>query len=246
MPLASGKSGLKSDLLAIYNNIGLDGQTAADQARKKAAAIHKYVLTGKPMTIITTFPGPVVGAQTAGPVTGKGMGGLDKPVPGMGLSAAKSILEAQLTAMYYSYSTSADQKADEEASAIHAYFSQAIVMTNDKTDGPVPCPPVAGPAAGSIKGKGGVLSDAPGKGYDAAESELASALEAIMGSVGSQNESAADKAKKTAAAIHAFCIEGKVDTQGTFVAPAAVAPPPAPPMGAYFPGIGASTSGKIS
>ncbi len=246
-PLASGKSDLKSDLAAIFGDVNKKN-SASDMGKRVAAAIDKFVVTGKPMTIITTMPGSVAGAMTGGPVMGKGIGGLDKPAPGMGLDAAKAILKSQLENIFGAVNANitADDKADQIANAIFSYFSQAIVMTDDMSMGPLPAPPPAGPVMmPKLKGKGGVGgSSSPGKGYSSAKSDLESALGNIFGEVDSK-KSAGDQAKEISDAIHAFCKEGKVDTDGMFVAPAVVAVPPAPPMGAYMPGVGMGM-GKIS
>lgn len=246
MPLASGKATLANGLY----NAWLDGKTEKTVpiwARTVSNLILNFVLTGKPMTVITTFPGSVVGAQTSGPVKGKGLGGLDKPVPGMGLTAAKPILKQQLIQIWTHRNSVRDVRAvaNETANAIYSYFSQAIIQTEDKTSGAVPCPPPAGPATGSTSGKGGVLSATPGKGYRAARPKLEADLIRIWNQV-KEERTVEQFAAEVADAIHAFCIEGKIETSGTFVAPAAVAPPPAPPNGAYFPGVGTSTSGTLT
>jgi hypothetical protein len=246
MPLISGLPSLQKELASMYGDTG-EVKDADVFASKTAEAICSFVKTGMPMTMITTFPGAVNGAMTAAVVTGKGIGGIDKPVPGMGLAAAKALLEQELT-MAFTHGgaqTVAQAQAQKIAMAIMNYFSQAIVMTNDKTDAPLAAPPPAGPVTGSITGQGGVLSDAPGKGYDSAKSDLESDLKKIFAKVDDKG-SASDKAKQMAEAIHKFCSEGKVQTQGTFVAPAVVAPPPAPPNGAYLPGQGMSASSSLS
>lgn len=246
MPLATGLPSLQKELASMYADTG-EAKGADIFAKKTADAICNFVKTGMPMTLITTFPGAVNGAMTAAAVTGKGIGGIDKPVPGMGLAAAKALLEQELT-MAFTHGggqTVAQAQAQKVAMAIMNYFSQAIVMTNDKTDAPLAAPPPAGPVTGQITGEGGVLSDAPGKGYDSAKADLESDLKKIFAKV-DDKAPASDKAKEMAAAIHKFCSEGKVKTQGTFVAPAAVAPPPAPPNGAYLPGQGMSANASLA
>ncbi len=230
----------------MYSDVG-SLKSAPELAKKRAQAIYDFAKTGVPMTIITTFPGSVVGAQTAGPVKGKGLGGIDKPAPGMGLAAAKALLKQDLVSLYAHGNSPRDPMtlAKQEATAIFSYFSQAIVMTNDETSGPLPAPPPAGPVTGSIKGKGGVLSDSPGNGYDSAKSKLESELTRIYEQI--QEVRSADQfAAEISEALHSFFIQGKVETTGTFVAPAVVAPPPAPPNGAYLPGVGASSSSTLT
>jgi hypothetical protein len=246
MPLISGLPTLQKELASMYSDTG-EVKNASVFAQKTAAAICDFVKTGIPMTLITTFPGAVNAAMTAAAVTGKGIGGIDKPVPGMGLAAAKAILEQELTAAFThgGAKTAVQAQAQKVASAILNYFSQAIVMTNDKTDAALAAPPPAGPVTGQITGEGGVLSDSPGKGYDSAKSTLESDLKEIFAKVDDKG-SPSDKAKKMATAIHKFCSEGKVQTQGTFVAPAVVAVAPAPPNGAYLPGQGMSANASLA
>lgn len=247
MPLISGKSDLKAALLEMYLDTKSE-KSAAFFAKKRTEAIYAFVHTGIPMTIIATFPGPVVGAMTGGPVQGMGIGGLDKPAPGMGLEAAKSLLVQELIGIWTHGNAvhTPEEMAEKEATAIFNYYSQAIVMTQDKTDAPLPAPPPVGPVTGPIKGKGGVnAAPSPGSGYDSVKPTLQSELERIYAQVKAER-SVAQFADEIATAIHAFCKEGKVDTQGTFLAPASVAPPPAPPMGAYMPGVGASITAKVS
>lgn len=245
MPLVTGLVDLQKELESMYSDTS-NSKNASVFAKKTADAICKFVKTGIPMTVITTFPGAVSAAMTASSVAGKGLGGIDKPVPGAGLMAAKSILEQELSLAFNQgdNQTVAKVQAQKVATAIMNYFSQAIVMTNDKTDAPVAAPPPAGPVTGQIKGNGGVLTDKPGKGYDSAKSDLENDLKAIFERV-KDTSSASDKAKKIAEAIHKFCAEGKIETTGTFVAPAVVAPPPATPDGAYLIGQGASINSKI-
>lgn len=246
MSLTAGKSALQSALEAMYNNIGSEVSVPVF-AKKKAQAIYDFVLTGMPMTIITTFPGPVVGAMTAGPVSGTGLGGFDKPAPGMGLSAAKPILEQDLIAMWThgNSAKSAAEQAQKEATAIFNYYSQAIIMTTELTAGPLPAPPPVGPVTGPIIGIGGVVSAAPGTGYSSAKPILEAELIRIWSQIRSE-VSIASFAKDIATAIDAFCVQGKVDMIGTFSAPAVVALPPAPPNGSYMAGTGASIAGVVS
>lgn len=245
MPLAVGKVALEAALGGQFGDTS--GSPAAGSAEKTAKAIVDFVKSGVPMTMITTLPGAVNGGVTSGPVTGKGIGGIDKPSPGMGLEAAKAILETELTAAmtHGGAATAAPAQASKVASAIFNYFSQAIVMTEDQSSGPLPAPPPAGPVTGPMTGQGGVVSSTPGKGYDSAKSKLESDLKDIYSDT-SEGSDAASKAKKMAEAIHNFCKEGKVQTQGTFTAPAVVAPPPAPPNGSFLPGQGTSASSTLS
>jgi hypothetical protein len=251
MPLASGKDGLKSALLDVFNDVDKE-KSASDRADKWSAAIKDFVLTGMPMTIIVTMPGGVLPAgATGGPVMGKGIGGFDKPAPGMTLKGAKMILKTQLTKIF-GPGKSADEKADQISTAIFSYFSQAMVQTMDMSSGPdMIAAPGPGPmlVQGMIKGKGGVNDDSPaspGKGYSSAKSDLKDALQKAFENVKDGEKSAGDQADKIATAIHNFCIEGKVDTMGMYIAPYATAVPPPPPAGAFMPGVGMSTMGKIA
>lgn len=246
MPLAAGMVALEATLTQAFSDIG--AEKGADAfAKTVAGAINDFCLTGQPMVLVVTLPGSVSGAMTGGPVEGKGIGGFDKPVPGMGLDAAKPLLEAALVQIYThgnAAGTAAD-KAKKKAKAIFDFYGSAIIFTEEKSDGPLAAPPPVGPVAGMLKGKGGVISSSPGGGYSSAKSKLESDLKEIWAKV-SESQEVSAVASKMATAIHAFCKEGKVETQSTFIAIAAVAPPPAPPMGAYLPGVGASIMGTIS
>jgi hypothetical protein len=185
-------SSLANDLFAMFNNVA-PGVTAKEKADQMAMAIFNYVMAGKPMCVVTTFPGP------AGGISGLGIGGVDKPTPGSGLMA--SFLEAQILSL------DAFGSARNFANAIHTYFSQAIIMTTDKNGGP----PV-------ISGTGGVGAPSPGMGYESARPILGDSLYTIYFAV--QHEiSMMQKVKEISAAIHAFCKEGKVSTKGLFSAP---------------------------
>lgn len=241
--MALAKSSLKSDLEAIYSKYATLRQTP-EIAVEKAEAIYKYVKSGTPMTIITSFPGSVSGAMTGGPVKGIAIGGFDKPAPGMGLPAAKSILKSTFISIWTHGNAvkTIPQVAQEEADAIDAYYSQAIIMTKDESSGPLPCPPVAGPAAGAMKGKGGVISDSPGSGFDSAKPTLISEFIRIWNQI-DKEYTVESFATQMSEAIHNFCIEAKIDTDGSIVAPAAV--DPVTTNGAYFPGVGMA-SGKAT
>ena len=245
MPLLSGKETLKSSLMSMYSDVA--GLKSVDIfAKKKSQAIASFVVTGIPMTVLINLPGGVVGSMTSGPVLASGIGGFDKPVPGMGLSSAKSILETDLVALWThgGANVSAAVYSDKFSLAVFKYFSEAIILTLDTSNSPLPAPPPAGPVTGPMIGLGGTLTNAPGIGYGAALPTLESALKASFGAVGSEI-AIAKKAKDVTEAIHNFCIQGIVNTTGVIIAPAAVAPPPAPPNGAYFPGTG-SAAGAVS
>jgi hypothetical protein len=246
MPLASGKSSLQSVLESLYSDVGAL-KSVPEFAKKKAQAVHDFAITGMPMTLITTFPGSVSGAMTSGPVKGIGIGGIDKPTPGMGLDAAKALFEQELIGIrrHGNKAHAVPEIAQKEAAAFFNYFSQAIVMTKDETSSPLPAPPPVGPVAGSISAKGGIGKDSPGSGYDSARSKLEDALTSIWSQV-KEAKSLEELTRQEVEAYHAFFIEGKIETKGTFIAPAVVAPPPAPPMGAYLPGAGTSVSGKLT
>lgn len=243
MPLTQGKTALEAELLAMYTDIG-QIKSVPEFARRKAQAIYTFAHTGVPMTIITTFGGAVVGAMTAGSVKGTGLGGFDKPVPGVGLSSAKSTLKQDLIRIWThgNMVSSAQHFAHETAEAIFKYYSQTMILTKEDTYSPMPAPPPVGPVTGPIFGKGGTLLDAYGTGFDAAKPILENELIRIWNQIDYQNLHTVEQfAIEMSEAIHAFCIQGKVDTIGTFTAPAAVALPPAPPNGAYFPGVGAGS-----
>jgi hypothetical protein len=243
MPLAVGKETLKSDLLAMYSDVSAF-KDVGTFAKRKSQAIADFVITGIPMTILTNFPGGVAGAMTTGPVLATGIGGFDKPVPGMGLASAKDILKADLIDLWShgGANVSAAVYAEKMATAIFKYYSEAIIQTLDTSNSPLPAPPPAGPVTGPMIGIGGTLSPVPGTGYSSAKPLLEAELKRIWSQIANDNpRSISLFAKDLSDAIHNFCIEGKVDTIGVIIAPAAVAPPPAPPAGGYFPGTGTAT-----
>ena len=246
MPLTTGKQTLADTLTSIWLE-GKNPHSVSEFAQKKSKAIYDFVHTGVPTTIITTLPGGVVGGVTAGPVMGTGLGGFDKPVPGMGLPAAKSILKSDLERIWTHNNAIREVSiiAKEYAQALFDYYSQAIILTLDTSAGPLPAPPPAGPVAGATIGIGGVVASVYGAGYDAVKGAMEAEFARIWLQVKSPL-STSQLAGEMSEAIHAFCIAGKVDTIGTIVAPAAVATPPGPPIGSYFAGVGASVSGIIS
>jgi len=247
MPLSTGKSSLEATLVQLYTD-GKDLHTVEEFARRKSQAIYDFVHTGIPTTVIATFPGPVIGAMTAGPVAGTGLGGFDKPAPGMGLSGAKEILKTTLIAIW-SHGNAVrtyEEIARRTAQAIFEYYDQAVIMTIDVTAGPLPAPPTAGPVAGPIAGIGGVNStSAPGSGYDSVKGALESEFIRIWKQIDYHAPRTVPQfAEEMSEAIHAFCKEGIVNTVGAFVAPALV--DPLTSSGAYFPGAGASITGAVT
>lgn len=244
MPLSAGKSELTSSLATIFGDVG-GPKDARLFAQRKAQAVKAFVLTAKPMTLIITMPGPVAGAMTGGPVEGKGLGGHDKPSPGMGLNSAHSILTQNLIEIYTHGNVATDYHvfASKIAGAVFSYFSEAMVMTKDKSKSPVPAPPTSGPAAGAIFGIGGVEKDIPGIGYDAAYPALEESFYQIFTTIQTAG-TVPQYAARISDAIHAFCLEAIITTIGTFVAPAAV--DPISQSGAYFPGVGLSITSTIS
>lgn len=198
MPLALGLPALQAELLALYLDTGAE-KSVDVFAKKKAQAINDFVLTAIPMTQIIF----------AGPAVGTGIGGLDKPAPGMGLDAAKVILEQQFIAIWThggGVKPPAVQ-AQLTALAIFTYFSQAMVMTDDLG----PLDPIT--MSGASTGKGGVVSSSPGKGYASAKPALEAELKRIWSQVKAER-SVAQFSKEMAQAIHDFCKEGKVTTVG--------------------------------
>ena len=204
------QSDLSSGLLPIFSNVGPDA-SARGKADEMAAAIYDYCTSGIPQCVLMTEPGD------PGGISGTGMGGIDKPAPGTGLDQSK--LAKGLEAAQQN-SDSVQKSADLIAGAVHSYFSQARIKTNDSNGGPP-----------GITGKGGIDKSSPGKGLSSAKKDFADALFAVYSDV-SGGATAQQKAEQLAAAIHAFCQEGRVETSGTFAAP---------PIGLSF-GPGAGTS----
>ena len=173
MPLSSAKQSFISQLTGIYSDVS-QKKTWSAYANREADAIHAFIIQAIPQTKITTDAGGVSGYNTQGPVKGRGIGGLDKRSPSMGLPAAKRILEQDLKNAYThgDVNNPASVQARKIATAIQKYMLSAIVRTKEITAGPMPAPASSGPVQGPIKGLGGVLSDKPGMGYKAAKPRL--------------------------------------------------------------------------
>jgi hypothetical protein len=232
MPL--DKPGLAHDLYDVFSDIN-DERPAITQAQRIAEAYCSYVLTGEPELIITTLPGAVTGAMTAGPVLGQAIGGIDTPV---GLGLQLPLLIQALTQVFApTAGATAESKAGEWADALHGYFSQARVMTKDTTGTPVPCPPTSGPALGPTSGIGGIEQPTPGPGFTVSLPSLIQDLNAVYSDVQSM-QSAATMAQRVAQAFDSFSRKGLVTTRGFFEAPAEV--DPISESGVYDPGEGES------
>lgn len=208
MSLIQGKSALKASLLKLY--LDTAGEKSVQTfAKRKAEAINTFVLTAQPKTIITF----------ANPATGTGIGGIDLPVPGMTLVAAKILLELQFLAIW-SHGGAVKPpsvQADLMSTAIFSYFSQAMVSTIDLGPlDPVPISPTF--LSGASTGIGGVLTPAPGSGYSSAKPILEKELSRIWSQVANVSPRAVPQfAKDMADAIHNFCKEGKVSTTGVVI-----------------------------
>ena len=242
--LITAKQKFISSLSNIYGDIK-EPKTHPDYTSRECDAIHAFIITATPMTIISTLPGGVGGYTTAGPVSGNGIGGIDKKVAGMGLDAAKKILENDLKNAYSHGNTPhpSSIQAVKIATAIEKYMLQAIVRTKDITAGPRPAPASSGPVAGPIKGLGGIKTNKPGIGYKAAKPKFKQTMTSIYSRI-EKEYSHAEKAKQIADAIHAFAIEGIVKTDGTFSAGAAVSSESG--SGSYFAGTGQSIKATLS
>lgn len=240
MALLAGKAGLEADLIKLYRQ-GITLRSTPIWAKEKADAIHKYCLTGIPTVVITNFPGPVISGMTGGPVLGVGLGGFDKPLPGMGLPAAKVLLKADLIKIWTHKNSvrTIEVIAKEMAEAIHKYYNQAIIQTLETSMAPLPAPPPVGPVVGPMFGLGGTLSSVTGTGFNGAKPPLEAEFIRIWNQIDYKAPRSIEQfALEMSEAIHAFCICGKVATVGTILAPAVVAPPPLPPMGSYGVGKG--------
>lgn len=238
------KPQLEQALKSLYEETSVQ-KSAAEFAHKTAQAVFDFAITGIPMTQIVTMPGAVALAMTVGPVLGTGVGGIDKPSPGMGLEPAKKLLEANLIQIYThgNKNRSPAEIARQMSDAIYHYFSQAIVMTHDTSGSVLPAPPPLGPVTGGLTGTGGVLSSLPGKGYSAAKPLLENALRGIYSSVGN-SKNVAQAAREVSDALHSFFQEGVVQTTGTFTAIATV--DVITSSGAYSAGVGSSVQGVLS
>lgn len=208
MSLSSGKSNLESALVSMFSDVGAL-KSVETFAKRKAQAINDFALTGIPKTVISFST----------PFTGTGIGGLDKPAPGMGLPAAKPLLQAEFIQIWTHGNAASSPAifAKKEAEAIYTYFSQAKVQTIDL--GPLGSNPEDGGSffSGSSTGIGGLLAPVPGMGYSAAKPILEQELIRIWTQVKGERSIAAF-ASEMAAAIHDFCSQGKVATTGTIIA----------------------------
>jgi hypothetical protein len=242
--LALGKQEFIQKLTALYNDVKMP-KTHPDYANRECDLIHAFIIKATPMTTITTNGGGVGGYQTAGPVRGKGLGGIDKRSPSMGLDSGKNILEQDLNNIYTHRDTlySAADRAQKVVDAIEKYIKSAIVRTNDLTSGPLPAPAPAGPVQGPIRGIGGVKTDRPGTGYNAAKPKFKSDLNNIYKAI-DREISSAQKAKEISQAIHDFTIQGIVKINGTFVAGASVSTESG--SGSYQQGTGQSIKATLS
>lgn len=244
MPLSTARQQFLQQMTGIYADIK-EPKTHPDYANRMCDAIHSFIIQAIPQTKISTFPGGVSSYQTVGPVQGKGLGGLDKRAPGMGLSAAKKFLEKDLLNAF-SHGNSphpASVQAQKIGKAIEKYMLSAIVQTKDITQGPRPAPASSGPVQGPIKGLGGVLTDKPGMGYNAAKPRFKQKITATYTKI-EKEYSHAEKARDWTNAIHEFAIEGIVKTQGTFTAGASVSSESG--NGSYQPGNGQSITATLS
>jgi hypothetical protein len=168
-------------------------------AKKRANAIHDFLKSAIPMTQITF----------SNPSSGEGIGGLDKPVPGKGLSAALSSFESEILAVW-SHGGSVSSPSvisQKEALAIFNFMSQAKVMTKDL--GPLSPETMSGPSTG----EGGIESDKPGPGLSSAKPILEKELKRIWLQVGTE-VSAKKLAKEYAKAIMEFCKAAQIKTTG--------------------------------
>jgi hypothetical protein len=233
-----------SELTDIYSDVG-EPKTHAVFASRECDSIHSFFIKALPMTSVITNPGAVAGYKTKGIVKGKGLGGLDKRTSGIGLAAAKNILEMDLKNIYShsDINNPASVQAPKIARAIERYLLAAVVKTNDKTSTTRPAPATSGPVTGVVKGVGGILTDKPGTGYKAAKSKFKQEMTEIYSKI-EKEYSAAQKAKEIAQAIHNFAIEGIVKTESPFIAPAAVSSETG--KGNYFSGKGQSVKATLS
>lgn len=228
MPLA--KDPLEQAFLAAYQG---KEQSVPAIAKKLSDKIYEYCISVEVMTQVNIIPGGVVLAITAGPVNGKGLGGLDKPAPGAGL-IQDALVAGLEKAFKLDPGATYEKKAADVAQAIHEYYKEMMVQTQDKTTSVLPAPPPVGPVTGTIIGKGGTTSPSPGSGLAGAKEALADAFTAIWTDV-KDSKPMPTMAKRMGAAIHTFCKEGKIRTTGVFTVPAVVSPVTL--NGAYLTGV---------
>jgi hypothetical protein len=139
--LSSGKSTLKSDLLAVFSKV--DGTaTATTAATDIAAAITKFLKSAKVMTESTGIDTPplsilptVSTSSTVGvaPFTGTGKGGLETATEGAGLDKATNLVDV-MKEMFKTYDVmpkNYDEAATKWADMIYTYYKDAKVATVD-------------------------------------------------------------------------------------------------------------------
>lgn len=165
--LSSAKADLVSALKATFENME---NTPTDAADQMSSAIETFFKAAKIQTLVTgvsIVPGVVPIPPPAGPVgaesyTASGIGGIDKPTPGITLAVSKPLFELDLKGIFTEGAMPADyqEAADKWADYIEKYFKEAMVQTTDSgTAGggpavvaPPPAPPngVTGPLGSNI------------------------------------------------------------------------------------------------
>lgn len=248
MSLIAGQVVLQSSLTTQFLNTTL-ANTAVTAATNIATYMQSFAITGIPLTEdsgIEAAGQTVTGSVTTTPavVTASGIGGLDLPAPGTGLSVAKVALITTLTALFANTTlvNTALYAAQQMSMAVLTFLSQAMVLT--VVSGVMPpgqaVPPPAGPVGPgtwSGTGTGGIDSSSPGTGLAAALPLLTSALTAVFANTTIAN-TPVSAAQNIANALQTFFEEAMITTTDTGAAsggPAVVAPPPAPPNGSTLP-----------
>lgn len=217
MPLVSGKDILETEIMASWSKTSQD-QTPEKAAADFSAASLNFGLTGVPATIdtVTQAAGQVVSGYattTPGTVSGTGLGGIDAPVPGMGLDAAKSILVQALVAVYSNTNQTPATAAKAVSLAVFNFLSQAKVMTNITATAvpgqaaPAPVGPlVPGPWAGLSTGS---LESTSGAGLSSSKSSLQDAIAAVWKN-NTETQTYETSAKELANALLEFYKKAKI------------------------------------
>lgn len=196
MPLAPNIMTFAVELATAYSDVRAE-KSAAVFAKKRATAVYNFMITAVPMTL-TIFPAPGMSIGT---------GGFDKPIPGMGLDAAKPILVKDIIDAWYPVSLDPIAVGLREGQAIMKFMLEAIVLVTDIAA----IDPIS--LSGASAGTGGIGKPVPGKGLAAARIDLEQALLAIW----IKNKSVIGTpqfAQEYAEAIDNFVKEGMVTTVG--------------------------------
>jgi len=192
MSLSAGQKTLSADLAKMWAR---PTQSVAVSARIFADSVRKFAQSGVVKTTLSA--------------SGAGIGGFDRSSPGIGLSAAKPLLEEDLISAWAERSANSDVTAERVSKAIFQFLSEARVVTTLKS--PATLPSVGAVPTSSI---GGIDSSAPGKGLGPSQSKFEAELVSIW--TCRDVKPVELQAERLSAAIHAYMLEIKIEVSGTY------------------------------